>query len=289
MLKIFHQTADRSLKLANYIDQTQSIALLDSEYIYIGYKKPINAVYVGMSTVNTNTSVVSLEFYNGTTWAEPSGLVDKTQGLTRSSWITWDRNQTNEAKTTINTVELYWYRLSVDVSTSAVVYLGISLLLSDDYMIKEVESQLLDADFYPTGFTSFIPFHQAARSEIIQRLRNEGKGTYNGSTFNDLTVFDLLDFTQLSEASKYFALSQIYFNLSDSVDDKYWQKFENYLARYDAAYKTFFLSLDENDDGKQDAIEKETFRSGIIILCNVVVIAKRRKCWQHSRQSPFYP
>jgi hypothetical protein len=264
MLKIFHQTADRSLKLANFIDQTQSITLLDSEYIYIGYKKPINAIYVAMSTVNTNTSVVSLEFYNGTTWAEPEGLTDKTQGLTRSSWISWDRNQEDEAKTTINTVELYWYRLSVDVSTSAVVYLGINLLLSDDIMIKEVEPHLLSTDFYPTGYTSFIPFHQAAKNEIIQRLRNEGKGTYNGETFNDLNVFDLLDFTQLSEASKYFALSQIYFNLSDSVDDKYWQKFENYLARYNEAYRVFFLSLDSNDDGLQDVAEKQTFKSGLI-------------------------
>jgi hypothetical protein len=265
MLKIFYQTTDISNKMLNYIDQTQTITLTDAQYIYVGYKKPINALYVAMSTVNTSTSVVDLEFYNGSTWATVVGLNDKTQGLVRSNWLIWDRNQIDEAETTINSIELYWYRISVDVTTSAVVYLGINLLLSDDLMIKEVEPHLLDVDFYPNGYTSFIPFHQSARSEIIQRLRNEGKGVYDGTEFNDLTVFDLLDFTQLSEASKYYALSQIYFNLSDSVDDKYWQKFENYLGRYNNAFKTFFLSIDENDDGKQSEVEKETFRSGIII------------------------
>jgi hypothetical protein len=265
MLKIYHNTTNYSKKLENYVDETQAITLLNTDYLYVGYKKPINAFYVGMSTVSTGTRTFALEYYNGSAFTSVTNLDDGTIGFTRNGWVKWDRNQTNEAKTTINSVELYWYRVSVGTSTSAVTFLGINLLLSDDIMIKEMEPHLVDADFYPTGYTSFIPFHQAARNEIVQRLRNEGRGTYNGSTFNDLTVFDLLDFSQLSEASKYFALSQIYFNLSDSTDDKYWQKFEDYLKRYNNAYRVFFLSLDTNDDGKQDADEKESFKSGLIV------------------------
>lgn len=265
MLKIFHNATNYSDKLENYIDQTQSITLLDSDYLYIGYRKPINAIYIAINEANTATSVIDLEYYNGSAFASVENLEDKTNGFTRSNWIKWSRNQTNEAETTINSLELYWYRLSVDVSTSAVVYLGINLLFSDDIMIKECEPHLLDADFYPSGYTSFIPFHQAARSEIIQRLRNEGRGVYNGTQFSDLNIFDLLDFTQLGEASKFYALAQIYFNLSDSPDDKYWQKYEDYMKRYDNAYRVFFLSIDTNDDGLQSADEKEAFKSGLIV------------------------
>jgi len=263
MLKIYHETTDYSLALENYIDDTQEITLTDSEFLYFGYKKPINALYVGMFTTNTSVSVVDLELYNGA-WASCAGLLDRTEGLTKSNWITWDRNQTDEAKTTVNTVELYWYRLSVDVSTSEIEYQGVNNLLSNDRMIKESEPHLLDADFYPAGFKSFLPFHQSARSEIIQRLRNEGKGVYDGVTFSDLTVYDLLDYTQLSEASKFYALAQVYFNLSDSPDDKYWQKYMSYEDKYNRAYKTFFLSIDENDDGKQSTAERESFSSGLI-------------------------
>jgi hypothetical protein len=265
MLKIYHNATDYSEKLENYIDQTQAITLLDSDYLYIGYKKPINAVYVAMSTVSTGTRTVDIEYHNGSAFAAVEDKEDKTIGLTRNGWLKWSRNQVSEAVTTINTLELFWYRISVSVSTSAVTYLGINLLLSDDIMIKELEPHLLDADFYPTGYTSFIPFHQAARSEIIQRLRNEGRGVYDGTQFSDLTIFDLLDFTQLGEASKFFALAQIYFNLSDSPDDKYWQKYEDYLKRYNNAYRVFFLSIDLNDDGIQDQAEKEAFKSGLIV------------------------
>jgi hypothetical protein len=176
----------------------------------------------------------------------------------------WDRNLSGEKKTTINSIELFWYRISVSVTTSAVVFSGINLLLSDDIMLKEIEPNLVSSDYYPLNTTSFIGFHQAARNEIIQRLRNEGKGVHNGVSFSDLTVFDLLDFTQLSEASKYLTASQIYFNLSDAPEDKYAEKYKDYLKRYNEAYKTFYLSLDTNDDGLQDDEEKASFRSGVI-------------------------
>lgn len=265
MLKIFHNSTDYSEKLENYIDQTQAITLLDTDYLYVGYKKPINALYVAMSTVSTGTRTVDIEYYNGSTFTAAEDKEDKTLGLTRNGWLKWIRNQITEAVTTINSLELFWYRISVSTSTSAVTYLAINLLFSDDIMIKECEPHLLDTDFYPTGYTSFIPFHQAARSEIIQRLRNEGRGVYDGTQFSDLNIFDLLDFTQLGEASKFYALAQIYFNLSDSPEDKYWQKYEDYMKRYNNAYRVFFLSIDENDDGLQSIDEKEAFKSGLII------------------------
>jgi hypothetical protein len=269
MLKIFYYTAtpsftDYSRQLENYLDLTQSITLATGQYIYVGYKKPINALYFGINTVNTSASVLTAEYYNGSTFAACAGMFDKTAGFTRQNFVTWDRNQSNEARTTINSVELFWYRLSVSVTTSATIFSGINLVLSDDTMIKEIEPHIVSSDYYPSTATSFLCFHQAARNEIIQRLRNEGKGVYDGTSFSDLTVFDLLDFTQLSEASKYLACANIYFYLSDANEDKYYQKYKDYLSKYNDAFKTFFLSIDENDDGLQNEDEKAAFMSGVI-------------------------
>jgi hypothetical protein len=265
MLKIFYNATDHSLKFENYINQPVTLTVSDSDFIYIGYKKPINALYVSMTTVSTGTRSIDLEYYNGSAYAAITSVVDRTQGFTLNGFISWDRNLTNEAVTTVQSVELYWYRLSVTTSTSATVFQGINLLLSDDVAIQEDEPQLISSDFYPLGMTSFVGFHQAARNDLIQRLRNKGKGTYNGSVFSDLTVFDLLDYTQLSVAAKFLAIAKIYFNLSDAVDDKYFQKYLEYSKASDDAFNLFFLSIDLNGDGKQTEVEKAAYETGIII------------------------
>jgi len=268
MLKILHNTTVISSKVENYIDENYVATMSAASFIYVGYKKPINALYLSLLyTVASEQAAdnILVSYWNGSAFTTVLNLKDKTNAYARSGFLSWDRNSVNEAKTTIEGTELYWYKLGANAGTFSVTIYGINLLLSDDLMIKEVEPHLNSVDFYPEGFTSFIPFHQSARNEIIQRLRNEGKGTHNGTTFNDLTVFDLLDYTQLGEASKYLAIAQVYFNLSDSVDDKYWQKYEDYTKRYNNAYRVFFLSIDSNDDGIQSTSEKESFKSGIII------------------------
>lgn len=265
MLLVYKNSTDYSAELENYISDTVALTLLDSDYLYVGYKKPINAFYVAGYNMNTNTSVLTVEYYNGSAFTDVTNLSDKTSGLARDGFVSWDRNLTNEDATTINSLEKYWYRISVDVTTSAMTLYGLNLLLSDDLDIKELETNLVSSDYFPDGFASFLPYHQSARNEIIQRLRNEGNGVYNGVTFYDLTVFDLLDYTQLKEASKHLAISNIYFNLSDSIDDKYYQRYQEYRKRYDENYRVFYLSIDTNDDGEQSASEKESFKTGFII------------------------
>ena len=185
-------------------------------------------------------------------FSDLSDLRDRTFDLSQSGFIEWDRNIDDEAVTTINSKEQYWYELTVDADASQIVFNGINLVLSDDVMLQDYESQINDGKWYPSGKASFIGFHQGARNEIIQHLRNQGKKTINGTETKDLTIFDLLDSTQLQVASTYLALSKIFFNFSDGIDDKYTQKYLGYKSNYEAAMNVFFLSIDDNDDGKID-------------------------------------
>lgn len=72
----------------------------------------------------------------------------------------------------------------------------------------------------------------------------------------DLTPWDILDAHQLKQAAIFLALAKIYFNFSDSTDDKYYQKYNDYMLRYRDAFNLASLYLDSNDDGKINEEER---------------------------------
>lgn len=265
MLSIWKDTTDISLDMENYTKEYSFGTLTDAQYIYVGNYKPINALYAHLEKVNTNSGTLSVEYYNGSTFTAVSGLVERTEAFTESGFIEWDRNQTDEAKTTVNSLEKYWYRISTDTTTTSLIFRALNLLFSSDVNIKEEAPYLLSSDYWPSEETSFVNYHQAARNEIIQRLRNEGYSAYNTvSGHKDLDIFDLNDYKQLQEASKYLVLSKIYFYLSDAPEDKYIQRSREFKSMYNDAFRTFFLSVDANDDGLQSKSEKSAFKSGVI-------------------------
>jgi len=233
---------------------TVTIDAIDDKF-YIGFYKPINVFYAEIGTVNTNVSAISLKYYNGTVFTELDNLFDDTKGLSRSGFITWDRNQVNEAKTTINSLERYWYELTVDVATSAVVIKGLNIVFSDDLDIKR---EIFEIDNYlPSGEASHILAHVAARDEIIQSLRRDGrhKQSLSSGNLKDITAFDLLDISQVKLASTHLTLSKIFLAASDEPDDTYMQKHHKYKKLYSDAMDTFYLDVDEDDDGIQDTEE----------------------------------
>jgi hypothetical protein len=100
--------------------------------------------------------------------------------------------------------------------------------------------------------TSFIIYHQGARNEILQMLRNSGKFT---SAF-ELTEWDLLRPEQLREAGKWKALELIFTELSNEVDDKYDSLAKKCKEKFDMAFNLYLLSIDKNNDGILSESEK---------------------------------
>lgn len=256
MIKVFKNSNDISIDAATYTRDFLAAQFLATDKFYVVHRKPLNALFLGFLTPNSNTSVVSVKYWNGTAYVAVSGLVDTSKGMSRSGFLTWNREQENQAATSVNSVDGFVYEITVDADTSADLEIkGINLLFSDDAMILEAEPQLLNGDFYLENLTDHIPFHQSARNQIIQRLRNEGKTVWGEKRY-DLDIFDLNDFSQLAEASKNLAISKAFFNISDQTDGKYYQKYMDYKDLYEEAYKTFFLSLDSNDDGEEQEAER---------------------------------
>lgn len=264
-MRLFHESTDYTLEAGDYSGDDFTVTLTDSEYLYFGYRKPIRELYAHFTTVNSNAATLSVEYYNGTTYTAVTTLNDRTKSFTRNGFISWEKSD-DEEEATVETLEMYWYRISVSVSTSEMVIRGFNLLFSDDLSVREEEAHLLSTDYYPASETSFVNYHQASRNELIQRLRNKGYGVKNSSgVYNDLLIFDLHERKQLETASKYLVLSKIYFNLSDAPEDKYHEKHVNYKRMSDDAFHVFYISIDSNDDGKESTTEQAGFTSGLIV------------------------
>ena len=257
MLKIFKGTTDVSLILENYIsdDLTENFSV--GQFFYVGYYKPIDSLYIELTTQNTANNLV-LEYYNGTNWV-PLVKTDKTFGLKRSGFISWARNIDNQKENMVNGYTAYWYRLSIDTTTIVNLSVkGINLVFSDDNDLKETYPSIMD--YLPQGAVSFIGFHVSARNQILTYLRNKGKSVSTLGVNKMLDQFDLHNYEEVKQASKYKALSTIFFNESDTVDDKWYQKAKDFDRLYGESINLNFLSLDENDDGKEEPIETQALQ-----------------------------
>jgi hypothetical protein len=253
MLTVFHGSNDYSKKFEDYLSDSVSLILLDSESIDIGFHKPINAMYLELNAFNANTSLVSVQYYNGA--FTDLVIEEETDGLKRSGFIKWERNQANEVKTTLHSKEMYWYKLKVDSDTSSIEYSGINLVFSNDINLTEEYPNILD--FLPENKSSFIGFHQAARNDIVTKLRNQGN-KIQGLEQKKLDQFDLLDFEEMKDASKFLVLSKIFFWISDAVGDKWHEKAVKFESKYGDKIDLYFLSIDKNDDGIKDANETQS-------------------------------
>ena len=58
MLDIAINTIDHSREMENYLEKTVTHTLLAADKLYIGYHKPINRVFLEMSTPNVNSVVL---------------------------------------------------------------------------------------------------------------------------------------------------------------------------------------------------------------------------------------
>lgn len=270
-LTLFFNATNYSENLYDYSVDTVTEAFTGGGFIYVGYDKPINSIYVELSTPSATPLSISLDVF--TTSFVTKTFNDRTKGLSRSGFITWDRSTGTEKKTTVNGVNLYWYRITVPQPAAALVFKGINVVFADDNDLKEEFPTL--TDYYPTGQTSFIVFHQAVRKHIIQTLRNRGRtiatgpgnsgGNSNNATRVKFDQWDLLDVEEIRQAAKFMALHKIFSWLSDSPDDKWKQKADEAYSNYGQQIDTFYLSVDDNNDGVAQSSEIQAVDSVRIV------------------------
>ena len=234
---------------------------------YIGYRKPINSVYYQITTPNTAANTLSWKYFNGTSFVTVGTFLDETKGFTRSGFVSWNRNLTSEAVTTIDGQEAFWYEITTNTNHTSTVFRGINTVFSDDNDLKTIIPSINSSKFYVGSEISHILAHVAARDDIIQYLRRAGrfKVDPDSGDFEDINVFDLLRINQMREASMWKALSIIFDDKSVETDDSFEMKARKYEGRYKKCRDVMYLNIDTNDDGLENTDEQLATHDVIVV------------------------
>jgi hypothetical protein len=185
--------SDFSTELNKYKSGTSTINLVAAQdYLYIGSRLPFNNLYIKMDTLNTNPSVMTVEYWDGDTWASVVELIDETSGFTSSGYITfapdrnssWTLDDTNYDTATITGLEnitiynMHWIRLSFSVNFSSgtkIQWLG-TLLSEDNDLYAEFPdfSKTSVKTSFEAGKTSWEEQAVRASSLLVEDLIDNG-------------------------------------------------------------------------------------------------------------------
>jgi len=266
MLRVLHYEGtfvDVSDPLGDFSTDTSAVTLTNTGSLYVGYRKPFSSLYISLAAPSTGTRDVEVEAFDGTSW-NYCRRVDDTKGFTRSGGIQWELPETH-SEATVDGERLFWVRLSVGVSTSAMTVKALSQLFSDDRDLLTLNPRILDADFL-LGQSSHELHHVAARDEIVQLFRNRGaRGKAATKTlYTNLTFWDLCDVQQVRLASAHLAASKVFMVVANSgqQDDRWLAKARYHNGEYDKAIKLAFTSF--ADDMSGDA--KPQQMTGVVIM-----------------------
>jgi len=253
--------SDYSREALDFDRDTFSITLdSTTSYLYVGFYKPINAFYLELGTANINAGSLVGQYYNGSSWVSITNMYDESNSMTRSGFIQWDRNLTDESEVLINSETMYFYRFRPSVTHSATVINGLNIVFSDDTDLKREYFEA--SDLLPSGEVSHILTHVAARDQIIQYLRNSANFIKSSTgSKKDVNAFDLHDIGQIKSAATYLALYKIFSAITDDPDDIYKVKAEEFKKNYSEAIKTPFIDIDDDDDGIRDTSENKVIRT----------------------------
>jgi hypothetical protein len=254
MLKILKNNIDYSRKLENYLSDSVIFDLDD--WLYIGYYKKFSSVYIELKNESTDDFELMAEVFNGS-WTSLN-LNDETNGLKRSGFLSWDKSTGWTSTDSVNGENIYFIRIKTNSTLPSLEVFGINLVFANDTDLREDYPDIYN--YLPENSQSFIAYHQAARNYILTYLRNKGKTVVAQNKYKMLDQFDLHDFNEVRQAAKYLALSNIFFNESDQVDDKWYQKAVGFKHKYSEAINMKFLSIDDNDNGTQENSETQAIQ-----------------------------
>jgi hypothetical protein len=128
---------------------------------------------------------------------------------------------------------------------------------------NDLNAEVRKIDRYlASGDSSFIAYHVASKNEIIQSIRNSGNVTTDiNGVKHQFTPWDILKPDEIRQASKFLTLHKIFFDASDNVKDKSYQRSKDYHSEFGKAFKLFYKTFDKNDDGKVDNNERLAIRT----------------------------
>lgn len=250
---------DLSKKLDFFRDDFEIEFSNADDFLYIGLYKQFSQVYVELVEVAANDVSLQFDYFNGSAWVAINSS-DFTSGLMRSGFWKFEK-PSNWAVTTVDSKEAYWMRVSAADFTAT--FAGIDIVYADD---TDLQIEMRDAlDYVAKNDRSLIAYHVAARNEIVNSMRVGGWSIPRESineSFKQFSKWDFLEPEEIKQAAIYAALAKLMFDVSQNNDDKFYIRYNDYLAKFGESFRLAYMSLDSNDNGiKDDTIAESEIRT----------------------------
>ena len=218
------------------------------DFLYLGFHGKFAARHFNLDTLNTNTSVMTIEYWDGDSWEAVKDLVDETVGFTKNGFVSWINQDDWKAKaqTPAVDVELFYIRLSISADLSAGTSLQSVLnLFSDDRLLRRFYPEIVsDSRNLPPGRSDFIEQYIAAKDQVVLRLKQR-------RVIQDES--QIIDINEVAEAATHAAAKIILFSISQ--DDEL-------IGRAAAAFNNEINDLTKAADISGDGIVSSGERDG---------------------------
>lgn len=256
---LFHDGAtftDLSLDMLSFGRDSSAIPLLAaSGALYFARVKPFAAVYAEVKVPNAVAASLTVEYWNGTAWASVEGLVDDSDAFSRSGFIQFDKPEDWES-TTVDSKEGYFIRFRPSANLTGTTELqGLNIVFSDDQDLKGVYPSILN--YLDSNEPTFVLRHENSRDRVVEQIRKIGRKEPTGAgKYENFDAWDFLHIEEVRLWATYLTLANIFSGLQSKDDDMFLQKAKEYAKDAETYRAEAFLSLDIDDDGKDDKPEE---------------------------------
>ena len=231
------------------------LVMTGADFLYVGFQGRFAARHFNFNSLNTNASVLTIEYWDGSDWQAVKDLIDETVGFTKNGFISWiNSSDWNKlAQTPIVDVELFYVRISVSADLSAGTSIQSLLnLFCDDRLLRRFYPEIIsDSRYLPPGRSDFIEQYIAGKDRVVIRLKQR-KVIHDES--------QIIDINAVAEAAVH-AVAKIILSPIDQDDEL--------IKRADADFKNEINDLSKNadtsGDGKVSENEKRDPISGTVV------------------------
>lgn len=256
--------ADKSFDNENESAEIDAAFVAAEDALYIGKVCPFNNFYSYIGTANTNSSTMSIEYWDSSQWRAAVDVIDGTSSsgktLAQNGGVVFVPNKlygwqmVEDTSDTVNApsdlqdftlYDLYWLRIkfSNDLSAGTTIK-RLFYSFTTDQVINSIDK---DATNYLTAFgqTSWEPQIFTATKEVLADLKARKILTNEGQ---------LLSLDPIAEPAAYKTLALIYFNLGEDYNDKY----EKALNMYNTLLRNDLFPIDQDNNAVLDPDEQVT-------------------------------
>jgi len=251
---------DISMAVANYRSAGYTLPIIAAQdAVYIASDMPFNHKWIELSTANTETTTISLANWFDQ-WVDVVDLVDNTNGLKNSGYITWKTNRlkgwtseldSNDVTGVTNSAiyNMYWLKMTFSANLSLTTKIKtICNKFSDDIILTDYYPDLANSDLktaFEAGKTTWDDQHFIAADIIIRDMKK----------MNIIkSPSQLMNFELFAEAGAHKVAEIVYNGLGRPYLD---QKNEARKA-YDAAINIKHFDIDDDGDGNLTPCEMQT-------------------------------